>query len=138
MHVLLVDDDPADLELLKNAISEISDKEFHISVARDKDEAIAAYAKHPISCALVDYYMKDTTGADLIDLLHSLPRYIGETGERMSLSDDSPLPVAVVTGSQSDEVKNRVKQTGALKVVSKSEMQNPTALDALFVELLKS
>lgn len=138
MHILLVDDDPADLELLKTTAENIAGKEYKISVARNKDEAIAAYAKHPIACALVDYYMRDLTGAELVNMLHALPRYTSQVGEPPAFDNQARLPIAVVTGSQSDEVKARVAETGALKYVTKDSLTSPETLDALFVELLNA
>lgn len=137
MHILLVDDDPVDLAFLKECVENIHGSDYQVSVARDQEEAIAAYAKHPIACALVDYYMKDTSGADLVDLLHALPRYISEEGEALAFDKYAQLPIAVISGAKSEEMKQRVAKTGAQCVIAKDEITSSEKLEALFIQLLK-
>jgi len=61
-HILLVDDDTSVLSILVSALSD-----FHLTVARDPDEALAAAARvDALDLVITDYLMPSITGAELI------------------------------------------------------------------------
>lgn len=60
--VLVVDDEPAIVELLRDFLEA---EDFRVATARDGHEALAALARGPVDCVLLDVMMPDLSGFDL-------------------------------------------------------------------------
>ncbi|WP_339106667.1 response regulator [Roseovarius rhodophyticola] len=75
LKVLVVDDDPSILELLKTALTTIDS--YNVTVANSAESAIDALeaATTPFDCLLLDIQMPDTDGIVLLRGIRALPDY---------------------------------------------------------------
>lgn len=116
-HILLVDDDANDLMLLQGLIESIDDDYHYVTYfAHNAGEAVTAYAKNPVECALIDYCMPNTNGIDLIDLLHSLPNHVALR---------APFPVIIISGSDDETIQQKTADAEALSFVAKHDLKTP-------------
>jgi len=53
-HILLIDDNPDDLEFYANILNHL-DEEYQIHTAESYDEAIPLFNSHDIYCTFIDY-----------------------------------------------------------------------------------
>ncbi|MEL7258962.1 MAG: response regulator transcription factor [Pseudomonadota bacterium] len=75
LKVLVVDDDPSILELLKTALTTIDS--YNVTIANSAESAIDALeaATTPFDCLLLDIQMPDTDGIVLLRGIRALPDY---------------------------------------------------------------
>ncbi len=99
--ILLVDDDPSFLSLTRTYLME---KGLEVSVASNKKEAIETYDRYNPSLVILDVYLPDGNGIDLI------PRF--RNGNKF-------LPIILVSGQSEIEEVVRAMQMGATDYVKK-------------------
>ena len=64
--VLVIDDDPQIIELLKESLEDLS---LMVHCAKDGHEALAFLASNKVDCLVVDVFMPNMTGPELINHL---------------------------------------------------------------------
>ncbi len=127
-YILLVDDNPIDLELLSALIESIDNgNKYTCLKAMNASEAITLYGKHCIECAIIDYYMPDNTGAQLLTMLRRLPRY-----------DDvrARLPVIIISGAVDEQMMQRVRETDAMRFIVKDNLKTSEDMQLLISNML--
>jgi DNA-binding NtrC family response regulator len=99
--VLLVDDDPAIVELLRNVLSKDG---YDIRTADDPRDAIALLARDPVDVLITDFAMPGMTGLQLL----------------VEIRKTHPdLPVVMVTGEGTMDTGLKAMDHGALSYLSK-------------------
>ena len=86
--VLVVDDEPAIVELLRDFLEA---ERFQVETARDGHEALAALARGPADCVLLDVMMPDLSGFDLC--------------RRIRATSDVPLLFLSARDGDSDKIR---------------------------------
>ena len=100
-YVLVVDDDPAFSQFTRNLLT---DKEMRVVVATSKAEGLEVFERERPSCVILDIFLPDGSGVDLIKPMRSA-----------SLT----IPIIMVSGqSEVDEVVRAMKE-GASDYVKK-------------------
>ncbi len=99
--ILLVDDDPSFLNLTRSYLME---KGLEVAVASNKKEAVETYDRYNPSLVILDVYLPDGNGIDLI------PRF--RNGNKF-------LPIILVSGQSEIEEVVRAMQMGATDYVKK-------------------
>ena len=100
-YVLIVDDDPAFSQFTRNLLT---DKEMRVVVAASKTEGLEAFERERPSCVILDIFLPDGSGVDLIKPMRAA-----------SLT----IPIIMVSGqSEVDEVVRAMKE-GASDYVKK-------------------
>ena len=104
LHILLVEDNPSDVELVRTAFEE-SDIPADFTVFRDGDEAIAgikrmADAGPRPDLALLDLNLPRTSGHEVLTSLRSMPQFDG-------------MPVVVFSTSNHPSDRSRCLASGA-------------------------
>lgn len=65
IKILIIDDNPACLELMKRALDKLPDFDFEIAVAANGDEAMRLAIKDPPQVILCDMHLGRTTGYEV-------------------------------------------------------------------------
>src|SRR3990170_1216111 len=100
-HVLVVDDDPAFSQFTRNLLVE---KGMKVVIATRKEEGLEAFERHRPSCVVLDIYLPDGSGVDLIKPMRAASKSI---------------PIVMVSGQGDvDEVVRAMKE-GASDYVKK-------------------
>jgi signal transduction histidine kinase/DNA-binding response OmpR family regulator len=106
MRVLAVDDNPATLDLLVQALNE---QQFEVVTAGTGQQALQLARTRPFDLIISDLRMSDADGVSLMSALDEDPA-------------TSRIPVLVVTGPDlSDTDRSRLQATKALGILPKSE-----------------
>ncbi|HWS15095.1 MAG TPA: sigma-54 dependent transcriptional regulator, partial [Candidatus Methylomirabilis sp.] len=100
-HVLVVDDDPAFSQFTRNLLV---DKGMRVVIATSKAEGMEAFERHHPSCVVLDIFLPDGSGVDLIKPMRAVSKSI---------------PIVMVSGQGDvDEVVRAMKE-GASDYVKK-------------------
>jgi two-component system response regulator AtoC len=99
--VLLVDDDPVFTQFTKNLLQE---KGLKVITAFNKAEGQAAFDVHPFSCAVLDIFLPDGSGVDLI---------------RPFRTHSPSTPIIMVSGQSDVEEVVRAMKDGASDYIKK-------------------
>ena len=105
IHVLVVEDEAAHAELIRRAFEPQSDV-VRISVAKNLDEARASLTESLPDLAIVDLFLPDGRGLELLEEQSGTPDY----------------PVVIVTSHGDEKVAVEAMKAGALQYVVKSEV----------------
>lgn len=112
MHILIIDDTPADHDLTVEYLKEAGGNyQFHH--AYNADEGLELYQKHSIDCVLLDYHMPGKNGLEVLKQLaqgEKAAPVIMMTGE----GDEFVAVTAMKLGSQ-DYLPKKVLTAAALK-----------------------
>lgn len=100
--VAIVDDDPAVLDSLRFLLGL---QGFEILAYSSGSEFFAALAANPFSCIIVDQNMPDLTGLDIASRLRS---------------SGSTVPIIMLTGFVTEDLKSRARALGIKEVIGKS------------------
>lgn len=99
-RILVVDDEPSILELVKTALETLED--YQVSIASNATAAleVTEVAEKPFDCFLLDIQMPDTDGIELLRQLRAIPEYV-ETPVLMltAMSDREYIDDAFVEGA---------------------------------------
>lgn len=100
--VAIVDDDPAVRDSLGFVLGL---QGFEILAYSSGSEFFAALAANPSSCIIVDQHMPDLTGLDIASRLRS---------------SGSTVPIIMLTGFVTEDLKSRARALGIKDVIGKS------------------
>ncbi len=115
LKVLVCDDDPADLKLVRAYLRQIDDREIALLEAGDKAQIQSALDKGSIDVILMDIQMPEKSGTE----------WLGEIVERQL------APVVMLTGYGSEEAAVQSLQQGAVGYLSKSRLSTETLANAI-------
>lgn len=104
LSVLIVEDNPADVLLIKEYLSERKDMDFDISEASTLDSAISLIMHHDFDVILLDLFLHDSAGLDTV---------------RKVITTSPDIPVIVLTGLQDEEVAVQAVRFGAQDFLEK-------------------
>jgi diguanylate cyclase (GGDEF)-like protein len=107
IRVLLVEDNPADARLLREALADVPGFRFDLEHARNLDSAIAAIAARPFDAVLLDLGLPESHGLDTLQRVHGIA---------------TELPIVVITGLEDEETGLRAVQLGAQGYLVKGEL----------------
>ncbi|NGZ07851.1 MAG: sigma-54-dependent Fis family transcriptional regulator [Nitrospira sp. LK70] len=115
VHVLVVDDDPAVRDVLREALVQ---EEYHVSTAEDGATAIQAVKDSVVHVVITDFQLPDIDGIEIIDRLAKL--------------DAKIIPI-MMTGFGTIETAVRAMKSGAFDFITK-----PFDLEAVAVVVRKA
>ena len=118
-RVLVVDDSDGGRAVLSGSLSSSG---FSTSVAGDVTEALAVMAELPIDALVVDYSLPTTSGVALVEEVRRRNRRI---------------PVVMISGQASEEIKIRAKKAGVDRFFDKADFREGALVTALW-ELLEA
>jgi len=107
LRILLIEDDPDDFILVRDALRELGDPRLALDWVEDADEAIDAMASGRHDVCLLDYRLGAATGLELMQQAR-------RRGAR--------LPVILLTGQSDNEVDRQAQEAGAADFVVKAQM----------------
>jgi diguanylate cyclase (GGDEF)-like protein len=108
MKILIVDDDAVDREMLKRALRSNSDIE-QLTEAKSFAEGLEEVNKNHYDVLVVDYYLPDKNGIELVIELRSKPN-LGDTA------------IVMVSNSDDEDLALECLQVGAQDFITKSEI----------------
>ena len=91
MHLLLVDDDPLYLKMLRGWLAE----KYMITAVKSGSQALAYLEGHKADLILLDYEMPEMTGSKVLELIRQNP-------------EAADLPVIFLTGRSDEESIKRI------------------------------
>ncbi len=118
LHILLIEDDPADARLLREYLLEgVSEREqFQLFTASRLAEGVEMLAKNPVDIVLLDLGLPDSQGIDSFYRLHaSVPN----------------TPVILLTDHPDERTAALAVQAGAQDYLSKNEVNRALLVRAL-------
>lgn len=114
LHILLVDDDPRDVESVCNYLRANNGRVYDFTICTDADEALNFLAENTPDCMILDMQRNTAEGYNLLTRLHALHGFI-------------PLPTLVLTTQEDTDGATRALALGAQEYLSRDEL-NPTRL----------
>lgn len=99
--ILMMDDDVSLLELVKRILERAG---FTIHIASEYKDAISVLREFPVDLFLVDYFMPDMDGFQVLKMLRS---------------QGLNTPVVIMTGDQTDATREKALSEGALDIINK-------------------
>jgi PAS domain S-box-containing protein len=105
--ILLVEDNPGDVRLLKELLKEVSDAPFVLTSVERLDGALAYLAKQPVDVILLDLALPDSQGLETFTKIHDRA---GAT------------PIVVLTGLDRETLTHQVMQAGAQDYLVKGQV----------------
>lgn len=103
LNMLLVDDDPAFLELLEGLLKRFGISRFTRSHSGKDAYRALATSDGQINCVLCDIAMEDGSGLDFLRVVRA--------GKNSAVPAD--IPVVLVTGVEDDRARDTARQLGA-------------------------
>jgi signal transduction histidine kinase len=116
--VLVVDDDPDDRAVIRRLLGKQA-REYLIVEASTGAEGLDRVAESAPDCVLLDFYLPDMNGVEFLDALTH--------GSRASHA----VPLAVLTGRQSDDIAADALKRGAQDYLVKDGLTAPTLVRAV-------
>jgi signal transduction histidine kinase len=113
--VLVIDDEEDDRAMIRRLLLRRS-REYRVLEADTGAGGLEALRTEQPECVLLDFYLPDMTGAEFLERLAN------------GFPDGVPLPIAILTGQDDDEVAGRVLKSGAQDYLAKDGLTAP-ALD---------
>ncbi|WP_025322980.1 response regulator [Deferrisoma camini] len=108
VHVLIVDDSPADVRLIEELLAEARGEEFSTGAAHSLADGIEAARTGTYDVVLLDLMLPDAQGAE------TLQRFLGGAPE---------VPVVVLTGLGGGDLALEALRVGAQDFVPKTELE---------------
>ncbi len=113
---LLIDDNPADIHLIRQMLAEVGWARFDLEVVSRLSEGMARLAVEEIAVAIVDLALPDSNGLDVVSIL------------RAHAPD---LPIVVFTGAGDEEAGIRALTAGAQDYLLKGQVNSTVLVRAL-------
>lgn len=107
ISVLVIDDDLADIRLIEALLSKSKHSQFVVHSSSDVNDAIFHLSADKHDIYLIDYYLGETNGLDLI-----------REARRM----ECDTPIIVITGADSEDIDECVMNAGAADYLPKDEL----------------
>ena len=110
IRVLLVEDNPTDVLLLREALAEAASAEFVLTQVERLADGLARLREVPFDVVLLDLGLPDSSGADTLVRLHR---------------QEPDVPVVVLTGLEDEAVGLQALQEGAQDYLIKNQLPAP-------------
>ena len=120
LRVVAIDDDDADLMILRRHMKQLTELRAEVTEARTPDEARTALARGAVDLVILDYHLGAEDGLDLL-------RDIRASGQM--------CPVIFLTGQGNEEVATQFKRAGGNDYLVKDEL-SPVTLRASIERVL--
>lgn len=116
IKILLVEDNPGDVDLLKIVLSEVQDHEFHITNTDRLESSIRYLQQHPVDIVLLDLLLPDSQGLETLKAIHagvpSVPVVV------LTIFDNEEMGIqAVKAGAQDYLIKDRVEARSLVRAL---------------------
>jgi diguanylate cyclase (GGDEF)-like protein len=108
VRVLLIEDNPGDARLIKEALAESTATRFHVDVVQTLADGLVRLAEQDVDAALIDLSLPDSVGL--------------ETFHRARAGAEA-IPIIVLTGLDDDTVASAAVNAGAQDFISKNRVQ---------------
>jgi PAS domain S-box-containing protein len=116
IHILLVEDNPADVVLLGVALEQIASATFHMTAVERLKQGIACLAERSFDLVLLDLGLPDSQGLATFTQLHA---------------QDPEVPVVVLSGMQDDELAVEAVHAGAQDYLVKDYVEREVLARAI-------
>jgi PAS domain S-box-containing protein len=110
MKVLIIEDNPADVELIREILSDHREPVFDIVHAGTLTAGLSVLSGGEIDVILLDLGLPDSQGIDTVSVMRE---------------NNPAMPIVVLTGLDDDELGFRALQEGAQDYLVKGEMSSP-------------
>jgi len=107
ISVLLIDDDTADIRLIQALLAKSRHSRFTVNACTKVNDALFHLSADKHDIYLVDYFLGDTNGLDLIQEARRL---------------ECQTPIVVITGAESEDIDESVMNAGAADYLPKDEL----------------
>ncbi|TBR38160.1 GGDEF domain-containing response regulator [Marinomonas agarivorans] len=107
VNVLLVDDDGIDREYIINMLSGNHRHQYDVTVAQNYQDALPLLEEHYFDVCLIDYYLGNHTGLELLKKINSL---------------NSMTSVIMLTGADAEDIDDQALQAGVSNFLSKNTL----------------
>ncbi|MDW7771670.1 MAG: response regulator [Desulfobulbaceae bacterium] len=104
LSILIVEDNPADVLLIKEYLSERGDVDFDIQEASTLESAINLISQNELDIILLDLFLNDSAGLDTV---------------RKVIAVSPDIPVIILTGLQDEETAIQAVRFGAQDYLEK-------------------
>ncbi len=116
MKILLVEDNPGDARLIREALGEVKATPFTLEYADRLSTALPRLAEGNFAVVLLDLSLPDSTGFNSIAKIHQ---------------EIPDIPLVVLTGLEDDRLAVKAVQAGAEDYLVKGQIQGSTLVRAL-------
>ncbi len=103
-HVVIVDDDRLNLELVREIVESMRDTAAHAFLS--SAAALTWCEHHDVDCFILDHHMPAPDGIEMIRIIRNIARF-------------SLIPIVIVTGTHEREVRRRALRAGADDFIEK-------------------
>ncbi len=107
-HILIVEDNPGDLHLIKDHLAELKNSKYIVKTVRTLEGAKSELSKQSFDVILIDFFLPDGT----------CPQFISEIQKKIT------TPIIVLTSSESEGIVQQVLDSGASDYIPKSELNS--------------
>jgi diguanylate cyclase (GGDEF)-like protein len=108
VHVLLIEDNPGDARLIKEALAESTRTRFQVEVAQTLSDGLVQLAAQDYDAALIDLSLPDSMGLDTV---------------LRARAGAEAVPIIVLTGLDDDTVASAAVNAGAQDFISKNRLE---------------
>jgi PAS domain S-box-containing protein len=116
IHILLIEDNPGDIRLVRELIGETSEGQFSLTQAGRLDAGIRCLNEATIDIILLDLSLPDSQGVDTLIRMHAAAHGI---------------PIVLMTGLEDEELGVHLIQAGAQDYLIKGQTSAPLLARAL-------
>ncbi len=109
VRVLLVEDDPDDVRLIRELLQEVVDPHYEVTTVRNYEEAVVVIRTNPFDVYILDYYLGERTGMDLL---------------RTELQNGMRGPAVILTGVGDRDLDMAAMRSGAAGFLDKSRLSS--------------
>ena len=102
--MLYVEDDPSSFYFIKNIFYNKIDKNVKLILANNGEEAIKTLRREEIHLILVDYFLPDTNGLELIEKIKA---------------EREEIPIVMITGFGDEKIATEAMKKGAVDYLTK-------------------
>jgi signal transduction histidine kinase len=99
--ILIIDDEADDRKLIRRLLLSQYERPYTVIEAGTGNEGLMAVDTQPVDCVILDYYLPDMNGSHFIATL------------KERAGGGIPVPIAMLTGRDSDDVATRALEEGA-------------------------
>jgi two-component system cell cycle response regulator len=114
--VLLIEDNPGDVRLLREALLEPGARKFSLTVAERLEEGLTRLSEKDFDVVLLDLSLPDAEGLDTVTRAHEAAPQV---------------PIVVLTGTDDEELAIQAVQSGAQDYLVKGQIQSTLLVRAL-------
>jgi signal transduction histidine kinase len=116
VNVLLVDDNPTDVMVVKEALSEVATSQFGLMQCGSLKQGITCLGENGVDLVLLDLTLPDSEG---LDTLHRI------------FQRANSIPIVVLTGFHDENIAIRAVKEGAQDYLMKEEISGPLLTRAI-------